>query len=95
MNALCSSTKTPLSATLDIKRFIKVNAVKIIDLDEYFNRHFSLHVHSQMCGIYPPTLEELELHNIMVTGWNPGEIGPKMTERRYWSQLLWQLLMDD
>ena len=95
VNALCYPTKTLLAATLDIKRFLKVTAVKLRDFHEYFNWHCSLHVHSHMCGIYLPTLEEVELHHFMGLGLTPEDIGPKLTERRYWSQLLWQLLMDD
>ena len=48
-----------------------------------------------MCGVYLPTLEEVELYNVMGLGWNAVELGLKVKNQQYWSQLLWKLLMDE
>ena len=68
VTALTSSMKMQLVATINFKRFLKVNSIKLKEPEDYFNWHTSLHVHAHMCGIYLPTLEEVEMYNIMVTG---------------------------
>ena len=84
-----------LAAMVDTKRFLKVNSIKLKDLEDYFTWHTSLHVHSHMCGIYLPTLEEVEKYNIMGSGWLSSDMAPKHSQRHLMSNILWQLLNDD
>ena len=93
--ALTSSMTMQLASTIDSKRFLKVNSIKLKEPEDYFNWHMSLYVHAHMCGIYLPTLEEVEMYNIMGTGCLTSEMEPKHPQRNLMSNLLWQLLNND
>ena len=78
-----------LAAMVDTKSFLKVNSIKLQEPGDHFTWHTSLHVHSHMCGIYLPTLEEVEKYNVMGSGWLLQEMEAKHPQCHLMSNILW------
>ena len=84
---------SPLKQTINEKGFLKIESIKMRDIDSYFSWHTNFHIHCHMNGVFCPSVKDMSQGNIMGTGWSQLQLGDEIMDKKSeMSNLLWKLL---
>ena len=59
-----------LNPVMNRKELLKINSVKLTDAEDFYSWYMRLQRHAMNNGVYVPALAEVELNNVMGSGWS-------------------------